>query len=62
MGHGARREEEAVGGSGRWRYRIEKDRQRVQDRIGVQRNRSLEEAEKSDESWRNNTEGTSGRL
>lgn len=27
MGHGARREEEAVGGSGRWRYRIEKDRE-----------------------------------
>lgn len=30
MGHRARRGEEAVGGSGRWGYRIENDREGVQ--------------------------------
>lgn len=58
MGHGARRGQEAVGGSGRWGYRIEDDGEEFRSR--EQEVEEQEEAEKNDERWRNNTECTSG--
>lgn len=60
MGHRARRAGEAVGGSSRWRYRIEKHTEDRSWKKGTGVTEKWGFASKNNESWTNNPKCMSG--